>query len=113
MLGTVLPSLINGISSRATPTTTATATVCAISGGGRRGRREGGGKIVENDDENGTDAIRTLCGLTGRFAAEERHDTARFRDKLSASGLRDLGAIGREAEVVLAEAFFDWGSGRT
>lgn len=65
-----------------------------------------------NDDRSAIDAVRHLCRLGGRFAKAERHDPVRFRNKLSTSGLRNLGAVGREVEVALAEAFFAGASGQ-
>lgn len=65
-----------------------------------------------DDDESRVCAIRTLCELVGEIAKAEKQDPVRFRDKVAASGLRKLGAIGGEAEVLLAEAFFTRGPRR-
>lgn len=51
-------------------------------------------------------AIRTICRLAATVAVEEGRGSAWWRKRVSASGLRKLGPLGREAEVALAEAFF-------
>lgn len=56
-------------------------------------------------------AIRSICRLTASVASKEGKDYVAFREKVSGSGLRELGPLGREAEVVLAEAFFWAGAG--
>lgn len=99
LLGTVLPSLLAGISSR-NATATSEGKGSEQSGKGPTGR---GGR-----DEA---AIFAICRLTASVASAGGEDPVRFRDRVSRSGLRKLGPGGMEAEVALAEAFFYRGAG--
>lgn len=115
LLGTVLPSLIAQISTWQQQHGAAAATE---SDAGARKRKDRSSEPQEarppgssRNDGRAVEAIQNLCRLGGAFAKAERQDPVRFRNKISASGLRNLGAVGREAEVVLAEAFFARSSG--
>lgn len=88
MLHTVLPSFVSRSQSGGTADTSAD--------GGRSSR-----------ETRGASAVRALCRKAGILSANQKQDPVRFRDVLSASGLRNLGRLGREAEITLAEAFFE------
>lgn len=110
LLGTVLPSLVAQISTSQQESTSASA---IESNAGIRKRKGGSSESEEScNDESALKAIRNLCRLGGAVAKAERQDPIRFRNKISGSGLRNLGVVGREAEVALAEAFFDRRSGQ-
>ncbi|CAM9238283.1 unnamed protein product [Laminaria digitata] len=94
LVATVLPSLLAGISSRETNASSS-------------------GKGSERGDEWGTvrssrdaAAIRAICRFAASVALATQEEPVRFRERVSGSGLRKLGALGKEAEVALAEAFF-------
>lgn len=101
LLGAVLPSLLAGISSRAD------ATACTSKENGKQ-RSEGFPPASSNRN---TAAIHAICRLAASVAVSVGEDPVRLREKLSASGLRQLGPLGKEAEVALAEAFFYGGVG--
>lgn len=88
MLHTVLPSFVSRSQSSGTDNTSA----------------DGGRSLRET---RGASAVRALCRKAGILSASQKQDPVRFRDVLSASGLRNLGRLGREAEITLAEAFFE------
>ena len=101
LLGTVLPRVI------------ACASSCGASkasDGKRKARRveNKGGERYGRDEM----AIRAICRLAGSVAAAQGLDSSLFRERVSTSGLRKLGPLGREAEVAVAEAFFYGGSAR-
>lgn len=94
LIHTVLPSLITGTSSN-DPTEAS------------QSRKKDQSQIEADADE--LDAVRCICKSAGVVASREGLDPVRFRDMISASGLRNLGPLGREAEVALAESFFGAG----
>ena len=94
----MLPSLLAGISSRDTNG--------ASSGKGS----EQAGEWAAAGSGRDADAIRAICRFAASVAVTRREDSVRFRERVSGSGLRKLGPLGKEAEVTLAEAFFYGGA---
>lgn len=90
----ILPSLLAGISSRETN---------ASSSGKGSERGEEWGTVGSSRDAA---AIRAICRFAASVALATKEEPVRFRERVSRSGLRKLGALGKEAEVALAEAFF-------
>lgn len=95
----VLPSLLAGISLRTS------TTPCKESG-----KQHSEGTPPASNRRN-TDAVHAICRLAASVAISIGEDPVKLREKLSASGLRQLGPLGKEAEVALAEAFFYGGVG--
>ncbi|CAM9104563.1 unnamed protein product [Choristocarpus tenellus] len=50
--------------------------------------------------------LMELCNTVGRNACLKRADPKKFRELVTASGLREMGRLGKEAEICIAEAFF-------
>lgn len=87
LLGTVLPALIAQVSTasqRKKPR-------IGEYGGGQEGREE--------------DAIRAVCRVAASVALSQGQSHSTFRNRVCKSGLRELGLLGKEAEVALAEEF--------
>lgn len=94
----MLPSLLAGISSRNTNTTSS-----------GKGIERGEGWTTAGCGRDAA-AIRSICRFAASVAFAGRENPVRFRERVSGSGLRKLGPLGKEAEVALAEAFFYGGA---
>lgn len=114
LLGTVLPGLVTKISSLSAAAKAPTSSETGTKDSSASGRN--GGEQAATSAGNGqrnTAALLAICRLAASVAASVRGDAdpVAFRDKVSGSELRKLGALGKEAEVALAEAFFYGGGG--
>lgn len=101
---TVLPSLLAGISSR-----DKNGSSSGNANPGGKGSERGGEWAAAGSGRNAA-AIRATCRFAASVAIAGREDPMRFRERVSGSGLRKLGPLGKEAEVALAEAFLYGGA---
>eukprot|EP00752_Nemacystus_decipiens_P014168 g12599.t1 len=123
LLGTVLPAVVTKISSRNGTEAVPTSREAGSDGNGGRNSRASGdagiGAVAgapRSSSSRDIAAVHAICRLAASVAAYSATtregkkkggiDPVKFRDKVSGSELRKLGALGREAEVALAEAFF-------
>lgn len=120
LLGSVLPAVVTHISS---PTATGSTASTARQGGvledgiepraddrnpGRDGMRKA---LLAACDPKDIAALHAICRLTASVAAcavreGQKAGPVWFREKLAGSELRELGPLGKEVEISLAEAFF-------